>query len=141
MRLDLFTIGYTKTTAEHFFDRLARAGVQRLIDIRISNKSQLSGFAKAPDLAFFLGRLVNIAYRFEPLLAPPLETMKAYREGTLTWQDYPKEYLTLLAERQVDSKLEPETFDKACLLCSEAKPDTCHRRLAAEYLQQHLLAP
>ncbi|NLI96021.1 MAG: DUF488 domain-containing protein, partial [Synergistaceae bacterium] len=44
-------------------------------------------------------------------------------------------YLALLEERQVLKTLKPEGFDRACLLCSEEKPDHCHRRLAAEWLK------
>ena len=33
--------------------------------------------------------------------------------------------------------LDRELLDGGCLLCSEAKPHHCHRRLVAEYLQRH----
>ncbi len=136
MRISLFTIGYTKTTAEYFFSRLIRAGVRRLIDIRISNRSQLAGFAKMPDLAFFLNNIAGIEYHYEPLLAPPLEMMRAYRDGALQWEDYQSDYRALLTNRRVESELNPKIFDQACLLCSEASADYCHRRLATHYLKE-----
>jgi uncharacterized protein (DUF488 family) len=50
----VFTIGFTKKKAEAFFTRLMRAGVKRVIDIRLNNVSQLAGFAKRDDLHYFL---------------------------------------------------------------------------------------
>ncbi len=135
MQITLFTIGYTKSTAEHFFARLSRAGVRRLIDIRASNRSQLAGFAKMPDLAFFLKSIAGIAYHAEPVLVPPVEMMRDYRKGLLGWEDYQAQYLALLAARGAGTELAPEGFDRGCLLCSEPVADHCHRRLAAEYLQ------
>ena len=134
MTVALFTIGYTKSTAEHFFARLSQAGVRTLIDIRASSRSQLAGFAKMPDLAFFLKEVAGIGYRAEPLLVPPVEMMRDYRNGVLAWADYQRDYLALLAARQAGAKLAPEAFDHGCLLCSEAAATRCHRRLAAEYL-------
>ncbi|GAB6051489.1 hypothetical protein JCM17960_03090 [Magnetospira thiophila] len=136
-KIQLFTIGYTKSTAEGFFSRLRDALVTEVVDIRVSNTSQLAGFAKMPDLAFFLDRVGGIGYRFEPLLAPPLQMMRAYRNKELTWATYRTAYLDLLTERGAAMALNPEHFDGACLLCSESTPDQCHRRLAAEYLQYH----
>jgi len=138
----LFTIGFTQSTAEHFFARLVSAGVAQIVDVRIANRSQLAGFAKMPDLAFFLERIAGIGYRHEPLLAPPLDVMRAYRAKALSWPEYQVAYLAVLKERQVAEKLLPSEFDMACLLCSEPAATHCHRRLAAEFLrknwQQHI---
>ncbi|MGH6805941.1 MAG: DUF488 family protein, partial [Ensifer adhaerens] len=43
------TIGFTKSSAEDFFDRLQKAGVRTIVDVRLHNTSQLAGFAKAND--------------------------------------------------------------------------------------------
>ena len=136
MAIDLFTIGYTQSTAERFFSRLTEAGVATLIDIRVSNRSQLAGFAKMPDLAFFLEKVSGIAYRYVELLAPPLDLMRAYRAKELSYPAYAETYRGLLIERRAAEKLTPSAFDRGCLLCSEAKPDTCHRKIAAEFLTE-----
>jgi uncharacterized protein (DUF488 family) len=44
--VEIYTIGFTQTTAERFFTRLADARVERLLDVRLNNTSQLAGFAK-----------------------------------------------------------------------------------------------
>ncbi len=60
--MKLFTIGFTKTTAESFFSRLSQAGVKKVIDIRLNNASQLAGFAKKTDLIYFLKTICGIDY-------------------------------------------------------------------------------
>jgi uncharacterized protein (DUF488 family) len=67
--VEIYTIGFTRTTAERFFERLAGAGVERLLDVRLNNTSQLAGFAKARDLPYFARKLVGAAYEHQPLLA------------------------------------------------------------------------
>lgn len=130
----LFTIGFTQTSAEHFFERLLRAGVRRVIDVRLNNRSQLAGFAKAQDLEYFLRAIGSIGYVHEPLLTPTPEMLTAYRKEKGDWSVYERRFLDLMAERRIEERLSPELFESACLLCSEAKPHRCHRRLVAEYL-------
>ena len=78
MTSTIFTIGFTKKTAEEFFRLLQEAQVQKLVDIRENRVGQLSGFAKYPDLAFFLHRVAGIAYDYQPILAPSPEIRTAY---------------------------------------------------------------
>ncbi|HCO95232.1 MAG TPA: hypothetical protein DIU00_14990 [Phycisphaerales bacterium] len=60
--MKLFTIGFTKKSAEEFFTCLQKAGVSRVVDIRLNNTSQLAGFAKAPDLKYFLHAIAGIEH-------------------------------------------------------------------------------
>ncbi len=133
----LTTIGFTQTTAEGFFGRLERAGVRRVVDVRLHTSSQLAGFAKAQDLAYFLKRIGGIDYRHAALLAPTDEVLKAYRQKQISWAEYQRRFLDLIAERRIERQFDPAEFADACLLCSEAKPHHCHRRLVAEYLREH----
>lgn len=41
--MKLFTIGFTKKSAEEFFAHLQNAGVHRIVDIRLNNTSQIAG--------------------------------------------------------------------------------------------------
>jgi uncharacterized protein (DUF488 family) len=136
MTSTIFTIGFTKKTAEQFFRLLQDAGVQRLIDIRENRGGQLAGFAKFPDIAFFLQRVLGIEYIHEPLLAPSPEIRQAYRK-TKDWPAYEKSFLELMEQRRVLDTLDPNQYEgKIALLCSEAGPEKCHRRLVAERLSQ-----
>ena len=133
--MKLYTIGFTKTTAEHFFERLTTAGVKKVIDTRLNRDGQLAGFAKAQDLEFFLKRLAAIEYVAEPMLAPTAENLKNYRDKNMSWDEYANAYFELLRKRSVENTISINSLNNACLLCSEPTADRCHRRLAAEYLR------
>jgi uncharacterized protein (DUF488 family) len=131
----IYTIGFTKKTAEEFFTKLKNSGVKRIIDVRLNNTSQLAGFSKKDDLRFFLRKICEIDYIHMPELAPTKEILDAYKKGSLEWSGYEQRFIQLIALRQVEERLGEEILDGACLLCSEEKPDRCHRRLVAEYLR------
>jgi len=134
----IYTIGFAGKTAEVFFGQLERNGIRRLVDVRLHNTSQLSGFTKREDLAFFLDRILGVEYRHEPMLAPTEELLRAYRKKQCSWEDYSERFLQTLRERKVEERLSPELFAVfTVLLCSEASPKRCHRRLVAEYLSQY----
>jgi uncharacterized protein (DUF488 family) len=133
-QVKLSTIGFTKTNAEGFFDRLQQAGVRTVIDVRLHNTSQLAAFAKAEDLAYFLKKIGGIGYLHQPLFAPTDSMLKAFKKEKGDWSTYEDRFLALMAERQIEKRIAPEALDGACLLCSEAKPHHCHRRLVCDYL-------
>lgn len=135
MTATLYTIGFTKSSAEHFFGRLRAAGVRRLIDVRLHNTSTLAGFTRRDDLAFFLREVLNAQYVHQPLLAPTPEMLKAYQAKEVGWEAYERLYLELIASRLVETALTRTDFEgPSVLLCSEATPEHCHRRLAAAHL-------
>ena len=134
--IHLFTIGFTKKPAETFFKLLKDSNVKQIVDTRINNVSQLSGFAKGSDLQFFAREIGNISYNHNIDFAPTKELLSLYRTKKLTWNDYETEYLNLLDIRKTAQKINVENLHQNCLLCSEHKPDKCHRRLLAEYLKQ-----
>jgi len=133
----LYTIGFTKKSAEAFFGSLKMAGVKRVIDVRLHNESQLAGFAKRRDLEYFLRSCHSIEYAHEPLLAPTEEMLLSYRKKRIGWDQYAAEFIALLRQREVQTRVEPSILENACLLCSEARPEKCHRRLVAEYFSHH----
>jgi uncharacterized protein (DUF488 family) len=133
--VEIYTIGFTQTTAERFFERLADAGVQRLLDVRLNNSSQLAGFAKAKDLPYFLRELVGATYEHEPLLAPTQELLDEYRKRKGDWSTYEAKFLELMESREIETYLAVSDFQtRTALLCSEATAENCHRRLVCEYL-------
>jgi uncharacterized protein (DUF488 family) len=132
----LFTIGYTKKSAEEFFSKIRNAHVKRILDIRLNNSSQLAGFTKRPDFEYFLKEIGGIDYLHLPELCPTKEIFEAYREHTITWQEFEKQFVDLLKQRRIEDIVDKELLDHACLLCSEDKPDHCHRRLVGQYLSQ-----
>ncbi len=136
--MEIYSIGFTKKSAGEFFGTLKAHGIERLLDVRLNNTSQLAGFAKQSDLRYFLREICGAVYEHEPLLAPTQEILDAYKKHKGDWAVYTDVYLALIKSRSVESVLRQTDFEKTTvLLCSEPTPEHCHRRLALEYLQEH----
>lgn len=135
--MEIYTIGFTQTTAQRFFTRLVDARIERLLDVRLNNTSQLAGFAKAQDLPYFARELVGAIYEHEPLLAPTQDILDAYKKRKGGWGAYEQEFQALMGRRRIDEALSAAAFERrTALLCSEATPEHCHRRLVAEFLAE-----
>ena len=135
--MKVFTIGFTKKNAKRFFELLRGSGARRVVDVRLNNVSQLAGFAKRDDLAFFLKEICGMEYVHLPMLAPTQEMLDEYKKLRGDWQTYEKRFLDLMEQRRIEETIPKEVVADGCLLCSEDKPHQCHRRLVAEYLKQH----
>jgi uncharacterized protein (DUF488 family) len=135
-QIPVFTIGFTKKSAEEFFEKLRAAGVQRVLDVRLNNTSQLAGFTKRDDLKYFLKQIAGIDYFEAPLLAPTQELLDGYKKNKGRWEDYEPAFLHLMKERRIEEKMDPSLLAGGCLLCSEETPHHCHRRLVVNYLQR-----
>ena len=133
----LYTIGFTKKSAEQFFGLLRKNNVKQLVDVRISNSSQLAGFAKGKDLEFFTNEICHIPYIHIVDFAPTKELLDLWHKNEVTWTEYVEIYTQMLKDREIVKKYGVKSFDGACFLCSEDTPEQCHRRLLAEYLQEH----
>jgi uncharacterized protein (DUF488 family) len=133
--MNLYTIGFTKKNAESFFETLRAAKVKRVVDVRLNNVSQLAGFSKRDDLAYFLKNICDIEYVHLPILAPDQAMLDAYKKDGGTWADYEIAFNQLMAQRHVEASLTTEVLNGSCLLCSEEKPEYCHRRLVADIAQ------
>ncbi len=136
--MTIYTIGFAGKSAAQFFALLRQHGIGRLLDVRLHNRSQLCGFTKARDLEYFLRELCGIEYRHELLLAPDEELFRGYKHEGGDWAWYQQAFRKLMVSRQVETVLDQATFQvPTVLLCSEASPDCCHRRVVAEYLAEH----
>jgi uncharacterized protein (DUF488 family) len=133
--IKIYTIGFTETSAEEFFDKLIKAGVRKIVDVRLNNTSQLAGFAKKDDLKYFLRAIGNIDYIHMSVLAPSEEMLAEYKKKKGDWAIYEKKFLPLMEERRIENVVSPDELNRTCLLCSEHLPKRCHRRLVAEYLK------
>ena len=132
----LFTIGFTRKTAEQFFTLLKNSGARRLADVRLNNTSQLAAFTKRDDLRYFVKAICNMDYVHLPELAPTQDILDAFKKQKGDWNLYECQFLSLMRERRIEDTVPPEVLDGACLLCSEDTPEHCHRRLVAEYLDK-----
>lgn len=134
--MEIYSIGFTKKNAGAFFGILRAAGIRRLLDVRLNNVSQLAGFTKKDDLAYFLREICDADYVHEPLLAPTQELLDEYKKRKGAWSDYERDFLDLMRLRRIEEALERAAFESpTVLLCSEPTADNCHRRLVLEYLR------
>ena len=136
--MKLFTIGFTKKSAEEFFTRLQKAGVRRVVDIRLNNTSQIAGFAKSNDLQYFLKAIAGIEYIHLTDFAPSQEILDDFKEKKDFWNEYESKFNELMIKRQIDKIIPEVVHDGDCLLCSEPTPEQCHRRLVAEHIKKNL---
>jgi len=134
--MKIFTMGFTKKSAETFFTHLRNAGVKRIVDVRLNNVSQLAGFTKRDDLRYFAKEICNVDYVHAPSLAPTADILDAYKKHKGDWDIYERQFLDLMRQRRIEESTSREMLDGGCLLCSEEKPHHCHRRLVAEYLKE-----
>jgi uncharacterized protein (DUF488 family) len=136
--MEIYSIGFTQKSASQFFGTLKAHGIERLLDVRLNNTSQLAGFAKQADLAYFLREICHCAYEHEPLLAPEQPMLDAYKKLKGDWDTYAQSFNRLMRTRQIESAISRQSFaQRTVLLCSEATAEHCHRRLVLEYLQGH----
>jgi uncharacterized protein (DUF488 family) len=135
--VQLFTIGFTRKSAQTFFGLLRESGATGLVDVRLNNVSQLAGFAKRDDLEFFLKELCGMGYSHLTSLAPTQSMLDAYKKRGGDWDVYEAEFLQLMRDRRIEDAIDPSVLDNTVLLCSEEKPHHCHRRLVAEYLREY----
>lgn len=136
--MEIYSIGFTQKSAGEFFETLKAHGIERLLDVRLNNTSQLAGFAKQADLAYFLKQICGAEYEHEPLLAPTQEILDAFKKKKGDWGVYTEEFLKLMRSRKIESAISKQSFaKKTVLLCSEPTAEHCHRRLVLEYLKNH----
>ena len=129
--MTIFTIGYAGKTAAKFFELIRANEIDVLIDVRRYNTSQLAGFAKGCDLEYFLSRICNCSYVWATQFAPTAALLDEYKQNRISWDEYEKIYQKLL-DGQDFRLFEYYANKRICLLCAEALPERCHRRLLAE---------
>jgi uncharacterized protein (DUF488 family) len=135
--MNIYTIGFTKKSAQEFFDLLRASGAKRVVDVRLNNVSQLAGFAKKNDLAYFVREICGMDYVHLADLAPTQEMLDEYKKHHGDWKTYEHRFLDLMKRRHIEDSVPKEIVEDGCLLCSEDKPHHCHRRLVADYLKAH----
>ncbi|MCY7674843.1 DUF488 domain-containing protein [Bacillus safensis] len=134
---NITTIGFAKKTLKNFLTLLKEANVTCLVDTRLNNTSQLSGFAKKNDLEYILEEFMGIKYLHRLDFAPTKEMLSDYKAKKISWDEYKDMYINLLKERKIEDNIEDlfEENETLCFLCSEHKHDHCHRSLLVDYIK------
>ena len=147
--MKIYTIGFTRKTAQQFFDLLRSADASYLVDTRLNNTSQLARFTVAVDLRWFIDNLDGFEdwnYVEVASLAPTAQMLKTYRDASRSkrdrdaaWELYAEQYLELMEKRRAIELIDERMFSRGIvLLCSEHEPDRCHRRLVVEEIKKTL---
>lgn len=138
--MTLYTMGFTQKSAECFFELIKKNQIEIVLDIRLNNRSQLAGFTKGDDLAYFLKEICNCKYAHRVDFAPTKDILDAYKKNQIDWNEYEKLFIPLMKKRDAVKTFEENFcyYDKVCLLCSEPTPEQCHRRLLAEMLAEKI---
>ena len=139
--MTLYTIGFTQKSAEQFFERIKYYGIQMLIDVRLYNKSQLTGFTNGRDMPYLLGEICHCGYEHKVNYAPTKKILTSYREKRITWPEYEMQYRFIIDERSAVREFITSydgRYESVCLLCAEPTPERCHRRLLAEMIRDEL---
>ena len=69
-----------------------------------------------------------------PDMAPTQDILDEYKKNKGDWSIYEYKFMKLMEKRRIEKKNIKDILHRGCLLCSEHKPDYCHRRLVIEYL-------
>ena len=134
--MNIYTIGFTQKPAKLFFEIIKKNNINIIVDIRLNNRSQLAGFTKSDDFAYFLDEICECNYIHCPEYAPTKDILDEYKKKIITWSKYEEQYNLLMERRNVidDFNNRFSGIGNLCLLCSEATPENCHRRLFAEII-------
>jgi uncharacterized protein (DUF488 family) len=138
MNVTLHTIGYEKLLPPELLNELRLAGVQRLIDVRYRPQSRRPGMSKTR-----LGEMLGdhgIAYEHRRALGTPPDIRWFFKnnrtaEGRAAFERH------IEAEHAADLDALAGELGNApptALMCLEADPAVCHRRVLAERLAARL---
>src|SRR5204862_6165306 len=131
----LYTIGYEKLLPPELVNELEEAGVQRLIDVRYRPQSRRPGMSKT-RLGEMLGER-GIAYEHRRELGTPPDIRWFFKHGRVD-EARPKfeRHIEEHAGGALDQlAAELDHAPATALMCLEADPATCHRRIVAERLK------
>jgi uncharacterized protein (DUF488 family) len=131
----IWTIGYERLLPAELVAELQAAGVERLIDVRYRPQSRRPGMSKTR-----LGELLGdqgIAYEHRKPLGTPPDIRWFYKHNR-TAEGAPKfrEHIETTAAHELDDlAAELDRGPRTALMCLEADPAICHRRMLTEALQ------
>jgi uncharacterized protein (DUF488 family) len=136
MRPTVWTIGYERLLPPALVAELEAAGVQRVIDVRFRPQSRRPGMSKTR-----LGELLGahgIAYEHRRELGTPADLRWFFKhnrvaEGATAYRAHVETHAPEALDRLAQ---ELDHGPTTALLCLEADPADCHRRVITEALRE-----
>jgi len=132
----LATIGYESATQGEVIDRLKRAAVEVVIDVRAVASSRRAGFSKTLLAASLAD--AGIDYVHFRYLGTPKPGREAARKGHVAemHEIYEAHLAEPAAQLQLSKATEIAGERNAALLCYEADAAGCHRRIVADRIHE-----
>jgi uncharacterized protein (DUF488 family) len=131
----IWTIGYERLLPPELVAELEAAGVERVIDVRYRPQSRRPGMSKT-RLSELLGDR-GIAYEHRKPLGTPPDLRWLFHAGRLeeAARGY-REHVEAAAPGALDAlAAELDAAPRTALLCLEAEPAACHRRIVTDALR------
>lgn len=127
----VYVLSAYETTAADFFQRVAAEETDLVLDVRLNNSSQLCGFTKKKDLAFFVPKLAGAKYVHDLLFAPDKGLLDLYTKKRIGWEEYSDAYDLLLDKRKAMTAYERKykDFGCVCLLGTQTKKRRSHNEI------------
>ncbi len=134
----LWTIGYERLLPEALVAELRAAGVRRVLDVRFRPQSRRPGMSKTR-----LGALLaehGIAYEHCKALGTPPDIRWLFRHGKeAEGREAFRQHVESSSAAALDAlAAELDRAPATALMCLEADPAGCHRRVVAEQLRRRL---
>ena len=135
--MKLWTIGYERLWPDALVAELEAAGVERVLDVRLRPQSRRPGMSKT-KLALKLADH-GIAYEHRRELGTPLDIRGLFRAGhTDAAAAAYREHVVATADDELDALASELGRVRTALLCLEADPAGCHRRVVADLLRERV---
>lgn len=136
----VYNIGYVHKSAKQFFEEIKEHKMEIVIDIRLSNTSQLAGFTKKNDLAYFLEEICGCAYEHRLDLAPTKEMIDGYKSKSIPREEFERRYCKIVRDRGAISDFADKygEYERIGLLCSGADITSCHQQLLSTMLAKQI---
>lgn len=131
----IWTVGYERLLPGPLVAELEAAGIRRLIDVRYRPQSRRPGMSKT-RLGALLGEH-GIAYEHRRSLGTPPDLRFLYRNGRVAeGAEGFAAHIETTAGAELDAlAAELVAAPRTALLCLEADPATCHRRVLTDTLR------
>ena len=134
----VWTIGYERLLPEQLVNELRVARVERVIDVRFRPQSRRPGMSKT-RLSQLLGDH-GIAYEHRRALGTPADLRHLFHAGRI--EEAAAAYRAHVEATAPDAldglAAELRTAPPTALLCLEADPSGCHRRVVTDALQERV---
>lgn len=133
----IYAISAYQISAQQFFKELLESQVDLLLDVRLKNQSQLCGFTKKADLAFFVPQICKAKYVHDLKFAPEAGLLDRYVKHWITWEEYARRYKEKMEEQDVEQYF----WDKyghykcICMLGTETKQRRSHTEVLLQILK------